>query len=160
MVRYRSWGRQTPAGHRNTLGEVAEQNFKPDHDWAKDPTSVKPSERYDRRVAFGMPIGYTNCDIERVKPEGHERRGSPLIAHVHWLGDEYVAIATMLPADLVPSGKTLKLEMKKGRTGAVIAAPEMAAFQENAAWDVLTGFINGISKTTGQAYFNQRQIWP
>jgi CRISPR-associated protein Cmr1 len=160
MVRYRSNGRVRDGERKTTLNEIAEQNFWPDHHWAKRPTTPGLTQLYDRRVAFGMPLGYNGCDLKWVLPEGHERRGSPLLIHVHRLGNgEHVGVATMLPARLVPPGATLR--MNPDRVGPVLDANEMAVFEDSGAWDVLAGFIEGTRKTTVTPYFDrQKQIWP
>jgi CRISPR-associated protein Cmr1 len=166
MVRYRSFGRAAGRGRQTTLDEHAEQNFADDHDWAKHPETGLHAAHHARRIAFGMPQGYTGCEVAWVKPSGNERRGSPLLIHLHRLGNgEHMALATMLPARLVPDGAGLEIVIGRGRDARGLSRPLMPGFEQTGAWEVLTEFINGrIGRSgakTGPDYFvGRRQIWP
>jgi CRISPR-associated protein Cmr1 len=166
MVRYRSFGRAAGRVRQTTLDEQAEQNFADDHGWAKHPETEPHNAHHARRVAFGMPQGYTGCEVAWVKPSGNERRGSPLLIHVHRLGNgEHVAVATMLPARLVPKGAGLEIVIGRGRHARCLSRPLMTGFEQSGAWEVLAGFINGrigpSGAKTGPDYFvGRRQIWP
>jgi len=97
MVRYRSWGKDG-----RILGmESSERNFRDDHDLMKQP---KP-KGHPRRVAFGLPHNYGKG--REVKPEGLERRASPLLLHVHPLADNSSAVVcTFLPAVFLPKDRS------------------------------------------------------
>lgn len=156
MVRYRSYGRDG----RTTLGEVPEWNFEDDHHWAKAPHATEHGSGHPRRIAFGMPQGYTNCDVTFVKPNGQGRRSSPLSIHVHRLGGgEHIVVATMLPARLSPDGR-LEVSLR-GRDREPLIRSLTPGFEDAGAWQVLTGFVEGTSRATGSPYFDrQSRIWP
>jgi CRISPR-associated protein Cmr1 len=160
IIRYRSFGRNDHGTHKTILHEIAEQNFRDDHDWAKCPLAPPHDKRHAERIAFGMPQGYTGCDVSFVKPYGYERRGSPLLFHIHRLiSGEHIGIATMLPAKLTPGGK-VGIVMPGHPADRPLSRDVMNGFEEKRAWEVLAGFVEGKSKTTGKPYFNRRQlIW-
>lgn len=106
MQRYRSWG------HRGQVnGRDSEQNFKFDHDWSKDPQVPGFRARVPRRIVFGLPQNYSKQ--LGVVPAGKlDRRGSPLLLHVHALGlDSFAAVAAILPAEFLPSDNPLREPM-------------------------------------------------
>lgn len=55
------------------------------------------------KIEFGLPRG------EHWKAVGHERRGSPVVFHVHRLENaKYALVATLLPGEFLPSRKVKK----------------------------------------------------
>ncbi len=112
MVRYRSYGRGQDGRHllmiRDATGksEKAQQNFSDDHDLVLNASLTNKPVHHPRRVAFGLPHNYffstgnkKKVDIAGAK---HDRRGSPLIIHIHSLGAENAAVLTYLPAQFLP----------------------------------------------------------
>ena len=123
MVQYRSWGKDG-----KVLGEPSERNFPEDHDWLySQPTKAF----HPRRAVFGLPHNYygsknhVKCD---VIAEHHERRASPLLLHVHKVGDRYVGMSFLLPAEFLPKGERIK-----AGGSYVPAYPD---------WEVLTDFLD------------------
>lgn len=135
MLMYRSWGKGG-----QVLGKASEKNFKDDHDWSK---GMMPKDFHPRRVVFGLPHNYGKQDYLHVEPEKHKRRSSPLFFHVHQLGNEYIGLAILMPAQFLPKGEKIKAGEEK--------------VEANIEWDVLSGFLHGKDKQ-GKPRFNLKTI--
>jgi hypothetical protein len=57
-------------------------------------------QRHPLRVEFGLPHNYAQW--LNIEAEQHDRRGSPLLFHIHPVGDRYCAVATFLPTPFLP----------------------------------------------------------
>jgi hypothetical protein len=128
---YRSWGKDG-----KVLGEDSEMNFRTDHDWSKGKGSAG---FHPRRVVFGLPHNYGKGNNMEVKPGNHERRGSPLLFHVHLVGQTFVGVSILLPAMFLPPGETISA----GGTQVT----------SNPDWTVLTDFLDGNRKSDGKPRF-------
>jgi CRISPR-associated protein Cmr1 len=153
MLRYRSWGNQG-----KVLEEDSEQNFKDDHDWFKESEKdSKIANGHPRRVMFGLPHNYSK--IFGVQTQNYDRRASPLLVHVHQLGNgSYIAVLTILRGVFLPHNEQLwvwqgKAERPGGNPEKI--RPEQLRTSEP-DWSVLDAFIDGTSKTTKQPYFPSR----
>lgn len=102
---YRSWG------NRNQVaGEAAEQNFKDDHDWSKNPGGTQWNHFIPKRTVFGLPHPYGKS--AKVTAPSSGRRSSPLILHIHRLGSgDYSAVSTLLEADFL--NEPIQVESRK-----------------------------------------------
>jgi len=146
---YRSWGR-----HGKVNGQPAEQNFKQDHDLVYAAARGEKVATHPARVAFGLPHNYflsgTGSKIN-IDPADWERRASPLWLHIHKLANEYVAVATLLPAVFLPDGD-IRINVIKGPTLHVPPRIDDA---------VLHGFIDGRRGPAGAKtrafYFPERE---
>lgn len=137
---YRSYGRD---GLVN--GQAAEQNFKGDHDLILRATQGEEVRQAPQRVVFGLPHNYYfsstkgKADVNYRPAQGEGRRASPLLLHIHRLGDEYVAVHTLLQAKFLPNnhtGQAATIEIKSRKTSHV-ALPESAV-----QWGVLHQYLD------------------
>jgi hypothetical protein len=62
---------------------------------------------HPKRVVFGLPHNYGKKDWQKVNGEKHERRSSPLLFHVHPVGNTFVGISIYLPARFLPAGEKI-----------------------------------------------------
>ncbi len=131
MLDYRSWGRTLEDGTRLPLpsGRLSEERFKDDHDWFKESGWASSNPNFHPlRAVFGLPHNY-HKNHHHVTSEHYERRSSPLLFHVHPVGDEFVGISIYLPARFLPSDEKIKAD------GKLVPA--------NIDWSVITDFIDG-----------------
>jgi CRISPR-associated protein Cmr1 len=105
--------------------EAPEQNFAHDHHGKARGSWSIPAESFERgypsvtqnhplRVEFGLPHNYDQR--LNIEAEGHDRRASPLLFHIHPVGDKYCAVATFLPTPFLPSrpaGGPRKIRIKR-----------------------------------------------
>lgn len=117
MIRYRSYGRKDKKSGKYAIlrGELAEQNFKPDHDCVWAVANGKQANNHPERVAFGLPHNYHFINTKdrnvTVNAERHERRASPLFIHIHQLNNkEFAAVLTLLPARFLPVKEKIKVK--------------------------------------------------
>ena len=118
MLRYRSWGRGGVV-----LGKPSEKKFRKDHAWAKGEDvfqRVVPCLNYESfhpdRVVFGLPHNYgkpTRQQVGRPVMKGVEtvpggRRASPLLFHVHRIGNHLHGIACLLQATFLPDEEKIQ----------------------------------------------------
>lgn len=119
---YRSWGKDGKG-----LGKQREERFKADHDWSK---KIRPQGFHPRRVVFGLPHNYGKVPSMEVVPSRHKRRASPLLFHVHALGEKsFMGVSILLNSVFLPHGE----KINAGGT-------EVPAKIE---WDLLTDFLDG-----------------
>jgi CRISPR-associated protein Cmr1 len=129
---YRSWGK-----NGKVLGRDREENFKADHDWSK---KIRPQGFHPRRVIFGLPHNYGKGPSMEVGPAQHKRRASPLLFHVHALGENsFIGVSILLRSAFLPAGENINA----GGTN-VPAKIE---------WNILTEFLDGREKHTGNPRF-------
>jgi len=121
MMMYRSWGK-----NGKVLRQPREENFKGDHDWSK---GSMPEGFHPRRVVFGLPHNYGKHESMHVDPAQHKRRSAPLIFHVHQVGERFVGVSIIFPADFLPAGEKIKAGKK--------------IVNSNIEWKVLQDFIIG-----------------
>ena len=134
MLLYRSWGRDG-----KVLNQPSEKRFKPDHDWSK---FDRPHNFHPRRVIFGLPHNYGPKANMSVTPAEHDRRSSPLIFHVHKIGNEYYGISVLLVADFLPENEQINAGGKN--------------VPANIEWSLLHDFLDGNDKQ-GQSRFAERE---
>ena len=144
MMHYRSWG-----NNNKVLGVESERNFKADHDWKYKKT---PKGFHPKRVIFGLPHNYGKGSHLAITPElkrdkkefSHERRKSPLLFHVHQVGDLFIGISLFLPSKFLPDGE--KINAGGENVPAVID------------WSVLTDLIYGNQKSGEKRFANRVSI--
>jgi len=134
MMMYRSWGK-----NGKVLNKAREENFKDDHDWSK---GLMSDEFHPQRIVFGLPHNYGKHENLHVEPAKHKRRASPLFFHVHPIGDQFVGVSVLMPAQFLPKNEKIKAGLK--------------FVDSKIEWYVLTDFIRGINKQ-GQARFPKAQ---
>ncbi|MBF0563585.1 MAG: hypothetical protein HQL37_16605, partial [Alphaproteobacteria bacterium] len=86
------------------------------------------------RIVFGLPQNYSQH--LGVRPAGHDRgqdrRASPLLLHVHRVGDQPIVVAVFLPARFLPENKVDVLS--SGRTDTRTAHVD---------WSLIEVFLDG-----------------
>lgn len=121
ILMYRSWGK-----NGKVLNQVSEKNFKGDHDWSKDISSI-PNGFHPQRVVFGLPHNYGNKSVISVN---YERRNSPLLLHIHQINNDcFIAIGLFMPALFLPDGEKIKAGGKE--------------VENNADFSIIHGFMDG-----------------
>ncbi|WP_299791629.1 type III-B CRISPR module RAMP protein Cmr1 [uncultured Shewanella sp.] len=103
---------QSKIGGSNGLGL-----FKSDAQNLSNCVEGIPIKSAPRRAVFGLPHNVFfihNKQKVEVNPEDHERRASPLLAHLHEFPDgKLQMITTLLPAVFLPKGEEIKIKHKK-----------------------------------------------
>lgn len=122
QLMYRSWGK-----NGKVLGKPREERFKADHDWSKN---IRPQGFHPRRVVFGLPHNYGKGSSMEVAPSRHKRRASPLLFHVHALGEKsFIGVSILLNSVFLPPGE-----------GINAGGTEVPA---NIEWEILSDFLDG-----------------
>ncbi len=126
MQMYRSWGRSAGNGapHR-VAGELAEQNFRSDHDGALSAAKGRQPVKMPKRSEFGLPHNYffssgensgKKVDITPAE-DSRNRRASPLFIHIHrFPNGKHALIQTLLPATFLPAGDSVEFRPNRGGT--------------------------------------------
>lgn len=130
---YRSYGKDG-----KVQGRQAERNFKPDHDLIYAAANGESIRSAPARAVFGLPHNYVlssstgKADVNYAPNGEAGRRASPLLLHVHALGnDEYIAVHCLMPALFLPSGAQIRIKARK--TSNVDATVD---------WTVLKNYLN------------------
>ena len=105
MGLYRGFG-----NNGKTFGQQAEQNFKADHDEMFNAAQGQSVKQHPKRLVFGMPHNYFFSSLKKSaqiqKTKGKlERRASPLMVHVHPVGDKYIGVLLMMRSTFLPVGE-------------------------------------------------------
>lgn len=135
---YRSYGRNGKVNSKE-----AEQNFADDHDLILAATNGNRIVRAPERVVFGLPHNYFfsstkgKADVNYA-PDGNDgRRSSPLMLHIHPIGDQFVAVHTLLPARFLPDRAQIRIKARG--TFNVNPTPD---------WQVLHDYLNRFNGET------------
>lgn len=116
-------------------GQQGRGLFKGDSRELRKLTEGDRPSKAPKRASFGLPNNVFFMDNKQtveVNPERHERRASPLMAHLHQFPNkERVMLATLLPAQFLPANEGLKLK-HKGKQHALPFEPD---------WNVIKAFI-------------------
>lgn len=116
LMLYRGWGR-----NGQVAGRPSERRFKEDHDLMLE--LKEPVRTHPRRIAFGLPHNYhfsrlskeekPNRSVRPLGPPGKklDRRASPLFIHIHLCGTSPVGVLTFLPAQFLPAGSKVAMEL-------------------------------------------------
>lgn len=131
MGMYRGYGNKGNGAEHKTFGQKAEQNFADDHDLIQDAMS-QSINRTPRRLIFGMPHNYffssTKKSLQIQKTSKKlERRASPLMVHVHQIGDKSIGVLLLLRSQFLP--KDDRVEIGKSRV------------KMNEDWSVIEGLM-------------------
>jgi CRISPR-associated protein Cmr1 len=135
---YRSYGKD---GKVN--GKPSERNFVPDHDLVREVANGERNVKAaPQRVVFGLPHNYffssDNAKVDiNYRPNGEEaRRASPLLLHVHRLGEgRAVAVHTLLRSRFLPEAQPV-VTMKPGRARTLDTVPVTVD------WNILTAYLD------------------
>lgn len=143
---YRSYG-----NNGKVNGADSERNFIPDHDDMLTAANGNLVAKAPQRVAFGLPHNYffssTKAKVDvNYRPDDEEgRRASPLLLHVHRIGEQYVAVHTLLESRFLPEERpTVQIKPGKGRAVNVpvqvnwqVLHTYLDRFKKNTAWSPL-----------------------
>jgi CRISPR-associated protein Cmr1 len=134
---YRSFGKDGMVNNH----KPSEFNFRDDHDLIRGATGGKPIDHAPRRVVFGLPHNYffstkvdghvNNADVNYSPNRVAGRRASPLLLHIHPVGEQFIAVHTLLRARFLP--EDAKISIKTRGTVDVKSAPD---------WGVLHNYLN------------------
>ncbi len=128
MLDYRSWGK-SDRGNVLPSGKVSEKRFDKDHHWYKKPQNwSEASNFHPERVEFGLPHNY-HPKHHHVISENYERRSSPLLFHVHLIGNQFIGVGIYMPAQFLPKGEKIKAN------GKLVPA--------SIGWSVIIQFLDG-----------------
>jgi CRISPR-associated protein Cmr1 len=130
---YRSYGQKGIVS-----GKPSERNFSDDHDLVLKATNGERIDKAPKRIVFGLPHNYffssskDKADINySADGKSDDRRASPLMLHIHPVGDMFVAVHTLLPAKFLPD--LGKIRIKARVTSSVEPKPD---------WGVLHTYLN------------------
>jgi CRISPR-associated protein Cmr1 len=128
MLMYRSWGK-----NGKVLGSEHEKRFQDDHDWFKEEKTFRKNnpDFHPKRVVFGLPHNYHKHPKHHVSPEKQERRSSPLLFHVHPVGEQYIGTCVFLKSQFLPDKEKIKAGDK------VVPA--------KIDWKIITDFLDGVA---------------
>jgi CRISPR-associated protein Cmr1 len=111
---YRSFGQNGKVQRKD-----AERNFRGDHDLIYDATNGKQIQSAPVRAVFGLPHNYFfssskgKADVNYAPNNTEGRRASPLLLHIHALGEqEYLAVHCLMPALFLPAGAKIRIKAK------------------------------------------------
>jgi CRISPR-associated protein Cmr1 len=144
FLHFRSYG-QNVGGERLVAGKKSLKIFADDHHDMHDvaTTHVKEWTEPPSRAAFGLPHNYYfKQAMSSVKVNGEEakRRASPLLLHIHHIGDSFpVAIACFLPARFLPTPWLRISSKKSGDLEAKLPKPDDFWMPINRFCDALLG---------------------
>jgi CRISPR-associated protein Cmr1 len=129
MLMYRSWGRSNGVGGSTVLGKPSERRFDDDHRWFKSQSRADGHPAFHpKRAVFGLPHNY-HKDHHHVVSEHFERRSSPLLFHVHPIGNTFIGLSIFMPAQFLPKDERISSNGKPANT--------------NIDWSVITDFLDG-----------------
>jgi CRISPR-associated protein Cmr1 len=153
---YRGWGHDTPP---KVAGKPSRKNFEGDHDWFKSGRwATRTGDTIPERAVFGLPHNYSSRTPVmklNVEPSGDfGRRASPLLFHIHKLGDNYRPVATYFDTQFLPDSaiKLTDVTDRDKRRHVVIAAK--LSFDPKPAVvipDVVRNFLDGGNRSTTAA---------
>jgi len=152
MGLYRSFGikRPTDSEHK-TFGIKSEQNFTADHNEMLKAAQGQSVNQHPQRLIFGMPHNYFFSSLQKpnnkvdiptkpTKPRDkskvyRERRASPLLVHVHPMGNEYIGVLLLMRSTFLPLGEKVLI----GRSEVPVAVD----------WQVIETFMQRPAFTQG-----------
>lgn len=142
MLRYRSWGRSSN-GNKLPDGSISEKRFKDDHDWSKEDSRIA-ADFHPQRIVFGLPHNYGKRDEQKVTPANHERRASPLLFHVHQIGDTFFGVSIFLRSQFLPTEEGINAGRK------VVPA--------KIEWEWISDFVTGKDMQGRTRFSNRKRI--
>lgn len=122
---------------KSTIGGIHGRGlFKSDSRELRKMLENSTPKQAPRRAVFGLPnnVFFMDCkQTVEVNPATHQRRASPLLAHLHeFPNGQKVILATLLPAQFLPVQEGIAVK-SRGRH------PERLPFQPD--WKVIEAFI-------------------
>ncbi len=140
MMLYRSSGRNGKIAYRD---KPAWRQFHEDHDWFYEIAGGQTAERVPERVAFGVPLPFYSSTTNRKVTVGaaaatRDRRASPVLMHVHRVGQDYLGVITILPGRYLPDGDSFSVKRGDQPVG-TLTAPSPDAFNFDPLFDLIDG---------------------
>lgn len=126
-------------------GQPSERNFTGDHDLLFAATQGNKVGKSPQRTVFGLPHNYffsstkAKADVNYKPKTGEGRRASPLLLHIHRIGQEHIAVHTLLRSQFLPThsnGESAMIEIKS-RSTQQVKLPEA-----DVQWDVVHNYLN------------------
>jgi len=152
---YRSYGRNGTVN-----GHPSEFNFCDDHDLALQASSGERVSKTPDRTVFGLPHNYFFSSTKgktdvNYKPEaGEGRRASPLLFHIHKVGETYLGVHVLLTAQFLPQshGRPAQIELKSNRNKSLVSLPE-----NDVKWPFLHDYLDRFHHAphTGKTIYGQ-----
>lgn len=113
--RYRGYG-ENSSGEHKVNSQPALQIFSDDHDELYRFVRDHQTPKQPRRLVFGIPHNVRFSSAGSVSIEIAEkstaRRASPLLIHIHRIGNEYLAVQSLLAAQFFPEHAKVKYSKK------------------------------------------------
>jgi len=143
MMLYRSWGQNGTIAY-NMKKQPAWRQFKRDHDWFKtDMQKLRPNPKtHPDRIAFGLPHSYHSNGAKDVgvapSDQESDRRASPLMLHVHRIGERHYGVALVFPGLFL---QDLKLNVLRGKdkSETLNQIPIPAKIDDGVLFDMIDG---------------------
>lgn len=140
MMLYRSSGRTGKIAYR---GKPAWRQFHEDHDWFYEIVAGRTAKRVPERVAFGVPLPFYSSTTKRKVTVGaaavsRDRRASPVLMHVHRVGQDYLGVITILPGRYLPDGDSFSVKSGDRLVG-TLTASSPDAFDFDPLFDLIDG---------------------
>jgi CRISPR-associated protein Cmr1 len=135
---YRSWGKGGRIAIDRKNGKdifvESEKNFELDHHWkCRNSNRSILKDFHPRRLVFGLPLNYGKEKYLSVSPEQHDRRASPLLFHIHALGEKsFIGVSILLRSVFLPTGEKIN-------AGGIDVPAKIE-------WNILTEFLDGKDK--------------
>ncbi len=159
FLRYRARGH----GRDQKIGDQrVEASFIDDRDWFHrtkdtDPNSKESENSIPMRAAFGLPHNY-HKKYGVIAAGEFDRRASPLLFHVHPIGNCYYPVALFLPTRFLPKNEAAVWKDKQDDQH---KASKNYIFNASIIEDYLTGIMHvdsGTGKPASTPYFPSKKI--
>jgi CRISPR-associated protein Cmr1 len=115
--RYRGYG-ENSSGEHKVNSQPSLQLFSDDHDELYHYVRDNQIPKQPRRLVFGLPhnVRFTHAGAVNIEiaEKTTARRASPLLIHIHRIGNEYLAVQSLIAAQFFPEDAELKYDKKVG----------------------------------------------
>jgi CRISPR-associated protein Cmr1 len=111
MALYRSYGKDGKVfATKKFTGYDSERTFIGDHDEMQNAAQGKAVTTAPKRLIFGIPHNYFFSSVKKSaqiqKTSGKlERRASPLMVHIHPIGNQYIGVILLMRSTFLPQGE-------------------------------------------------------
>ena len=143
--------------------QPVQKQFMEDHDWFR---MGAHDVEIPYRTAFGLPHPYFSMDRDRgpvsakITPaRGSDRRGSPMLFHIHKIGETYFPVVTLLPTQFLPG--PVQAVRPAGRASHAYSLGDRYGSRDASGLDVLLDFVGeGPGKFVPNQVMRFERIWP